>query len=52
MAFGADRLLAVLGLLGGLTRSDKLKDLETLVDNFDNVHVGFEFKCVDTGTEL
>lgn len=52
VAFDADRLLAVLNLLGGLTRSDKLKDLETLVDNFDNVHVGFEFKRVDTGTEL
>lgn len=46
VTFDADKLIAVLGFIGGLSRSDKLKELDKLIDNYENVRVGFEFKRV------
>ncbi len=44
VTFAADKLIAVLNVIGGISHSDKLKELDKLVDNYENVKVGFELK--------
>jgi len=47
VTFHADKLLAMLNVIGDLSRSDSLKDLDKLIDNYENVRVGFEFKSIE-----
>lgn len=44
IAFDADRLLALLRIIGGISHSDALKAISTLSENYDNVMLGFEMK--------
>ncbi|MBP5560859.1 MAG: DUF4923 family protein [Muribaculaceae bacterium] len=44
VTFDADKLIAVLGFIGGISHSDSLKEIDKLIDNYVNVRVGFEFK--------
>ena len=48
MAFDADRLIAILRIVGNISHSDALKAIATLSDNYSNVMLGFEMKSITT----
>ena len=48
LAFDADRLIAILRIVGNISHSDALKAIATLSENYSNVMLGFEMKSITT----
>ena len=44
LTFDADKLLKLMSLLGRFSDSSTIKALSTLLDNYEDVMVGFELK--------
>lgn len=47
LAFDADRLIAILRIVGSISHSNSLKAITTLANNYSNVMLGFEMKLSD-----
>ena len=48
LAFDADRLIAILRIVGSISHSNSLKAISTLANNYSNVMLGFEMKSAVT----
>ena len=44
LTFDADKLLSLLSLMGRFSDSSAVRDLSKLLDNYEDVMVGFELK--------